>query len=41
MIDGSTWISFEAGDNEVDFSADEHASDLAVRLSMIRKFDGV
>ena len=41
IADGSSWVKFDAGENDVDFSADERDDDLIVRLSLLQKFDGV
>lgn len=41
MTAGSSWVHFDAGENEIDYSADEHDTDLIVRLSLVQKFDGV
>lgn len=39
--EGSTWLTFEPGENEVSFGADEGSSNLVVSLSIVQKFEGV
>jgi phage-related protein len=39
--EGSSWLTFEPGENEISFGADEGAANLEVSLSLVQKFEGV
>lgn len=39
--EGSTWLTFEPGENEISFGADEGAANLEVSLTITQKFEGV
>lgn len=41
MTSGSSWLTFEPGENEVSFDADEGAANLEVSLTIIQKYEGV
>lgn len=38
---GSSWITFEPGENEISYSADEGESDLVVTVTSVQKYEGV
>lgn len=39
--EGSTWLTFEPGENELSFEADEGAANLEATLTITQKFEGV
>lgn len=40
-MNGSSWITFEPGENEISYGADEGQSNLNVTVSAIQKYEGV
>ena len=38
---GSTWVQFEAGENEVAYGSDEGSGNLNCSLTLVRKYEGV